>query len=293
MFTRHIVLSFTLAATAFCSAAVHVTVPEEPQVPNKFQKAAILLTGIQQDEWTPAGAMKLWFPQAIALTAKKRLPLVKTCSPLADYSVMTFQRFLEEGDAKKAAQHALKDFALSQRISLPEDWSNHSPSINQVLCAARHLYTAYEANEVVKQVILECTRLEIESGIVQAVLPPDDSYVQINNPWNSAPRFLWAIKRFFPTINKIFGEKAGDGINWKEAKENWDLSAIALVVIGGYFYTKMYSNKTFIPKRTLEMLSFELQERCNDILWQQKNAIDPEYIYNIVTAIIGGDASKL
>ena len=283
-------IALLVLASASVISPSPISPVENPKAPNQLQKFLIMTTGIQQDEWTLGAATKTYLPQFMLHALKKNKPKAIHAVPFLEYATLTSQRFLENRDIKTSCLKGAQDWFLSPRTALPREWWQAS-NINPLFAFAKHAYNAYEITDVIEEYKLGCKRIEMDHGIIEGTLPPDDSYIQLNNPWNNSFKALWAIKRLLsPTvINRILKK---DGLDYKLARENKEITAIMLFVIAGYVYTRMYG-KTFIPKATLEMLSPELQERCEDLLWQQKNSIDVEYTLEIVKAICQGDGSKL
>ena len=291
MLKKFALVAMLFAASFTCSASPLALPDEGPTKPTQLQKMAILATGIQQDDWTAAGTLTLWFPQVALMLAKPHHPIVKKLSPVASLAIMAGQRLADNRDAAKSAIKGFKDFLLSHKAAFPKDLFTHAKTVNQLLMAARYCYQAYEATEIVKEYKLACKRLELDHGIVKAVLPPDDSYIQINSPWGSFPRTLWALKRCcgLTVIPKFFAKEG----KWDAIKANPAPAALTAFVIGTYFYTQYASLKTFIPKATLEMVQPELKERCEDFLFIQKNSFDPEYVFEILKALKSGDLSEI
>jgi|GEM_PF-4594964 len=291
MLKKQLLFVTAFAATSFCSASVVAPSDEAAQKPNQIQKAAILLTGIQQDEWTPAGALTQWFPQAALFLAKKQHKNIQNFSSVASLGIMVGQRLADNRNISKSAFKGFKDFLLSHKAAFPRDLFQYSNGINQWLMAARYCYQAYEASEIIKEYKLSCKRIEMEHGIVKAVLPPDDSYIQINSPWGSFPRALWAIKRHCG-LEVIPGFFAKSG-KVDAMKKDLGPALITAFVIATYFYTQCVSHKTFIPKATLEMMAPELKERCEDLLYMQKNSFDPKYAYEVIESLWTYDPSQI
>lgn len=283
------ILCLILASASVISSSP-ISPVERPTAPNQLQKFLIMTTGIQQDEWTLGAATKTYMPQFMLYALKKNKPGTANFMPLLEYTTLAGQRFLDNKDLKKSCFKGAQDWFFSPRITVPREWS-YGSALRAILSFCKHAYNAYETSDVIEQYKLGCKRIEMDHDIIEGMLPPDDSYIQLNNPWNNSFKALWAIKRLVSPniVNKILKD---GGFDYKLANEKREITAIMLFVIAGYVYTRAYG-KTFIPKATLEMLAPELQERCEDLLWQQKNSVDVEYTIDILKAIFQGQGSKL